>query len=403
MKRAIATYEKKYKIKLDKPGAGGSLSRSRGFRRPHPGHARPGRARRDVRLLVAMDSPSGRTPGSFHWATTLWHEMSHVFTLTVTGHRVPRWFTEGLAVHEETAASPDWGDRLGPDVIAAIKDKKLLPVADLDRGFIHPIAPQQVMVSYFQAGQICDYINEKWGWDTLLAMLHDFGAGEDTATVVRKELKIEPEEFDKEISGLPRSRNQEDRGALRRMEEDREVAGRNVGQDQGLGRRHQTGHRDPRPVSRLRRGRTASTKFSPTPTSPRTTSPPPSPNWSATSRSAAAIPNRIKQLAKSAGGGRPQEGSRRRTGPLELHLSRWMPPQHRSLGGLWLDAGQRARRHPRISAPCWRAIRSTRRRPLQSGAAPTRRTNRPSRRKTNCWPHWKPPRASGPRRSCCWN
>ena len=50
-----------------------------------------------------MDSPSGRKPGSFHWASTLWHEMSHVFTLTATDHRVPRWFTEGMAVHEETA------------------------------------------------------------------------------------------------------------------------------------------------------------------------------------------------------------------------------------------------------------------------------------------------------------
>ena len=110
---------------------------------------------------------------------------------------MPRWFTEGMAVHEETAISPDWGDRLGPDVISAIKNKKLLPIAELDRGFVHPVAPPQVIVSYFQAGRICDYINEKWGWDTLLAMLHDFGAGEDTATVVRKELKIEPAEFDK--------------------------------------------------------------------------------------------------------------------------------------------------------------------------------------------------------------
>src|SRR6185369_4244461 len=56
---------------------------------------------------IAMDSPSG----SFHWASTLWHEMSHVYTLTLTKHRVPRWFTEGLAVHEETAVSPEWGDR----------------------------------------------------------------------------------------------------------------------------------------------------------------------------------------------------------------------------------------------------------------------------------------------------
>ncbi len=49
-----------------------------------------------------MDSPSGRPPGSFHWDSTLWHELSHVFILPATNHRVPRWFTEGLAVHEET-------------------------------------------------------------------------------------------------------------------------------------------------------------------------------------------------------------------------------------------------------------------------------------------------------------
>ena len=26
--------------------------------------------------VVAMDSPSGRKPGDFHWASTLWHELS---------------------------------------------------------------------------------------------------------------------------------------------------------------------------------------------------------------------------------------------------------------------------------------------------------------------------------------
>ena len=66
--------------------------------------------------VVAMDSPSAadpqRGPGSFHWASTLWHEMSHVYVLSMTNSRVPRWFTEGLAVYEETAINPDWGDRL---------------------------------------------------------------------------------------------------------------------------------------------------------------------------------------------------------------------------------------------------------------------------------------------------
>ncbi len=109
--------------------------------------------------------------------------MSHVFTLTMTHSHVPRWFTEGIAVHEETAASPEWGDRLGPDEISAIKNKQLLPIAELDRGFIHPTSPAQVIVSYFQAGRICDYITNKWGWDTILAMLKDFSVdAEDRRT-----------------------------------------------------------------------------------------------------------------------------------------------------------------------------------------------------------------------------
>ncbi len=28
--------------------------------------------------IVAMDSPSGRATRHLHWASTLWHEMSHV-------------------------------------------------------------------------------------------------------------------------------------------------------------------------------------------------------------------------------------------------------------------------------------------------------------------------------------
>lgn len=197
MDRAMATFEKKYQLKLEKPVQLEVYPNHEDFAVRTLGMPGLGALGVTFGYSVAMDSPSGRKPGTFHWASTLWHEMSHVYTLTATGHRVPRWFTEGLAVHEETAISPDWGDRLSPDVIGAIKNKKLLPVAELDRGFVHPVTPGQVVVSYFQAGRICDYIKEKFGWDTLLAMLRDFGAGVDTASVIRKELKIEPEEFDK--------------------------------------------------------------------------------------------------------------------------------------------------------------------------------------------------------------
>ncbi len=146
--------------------------------------------------VVAMDSPSGRKPGDFNWGATLWHEMSHVFIITATNQRVPRWFTEGLAVHEEGHHQPEWADRVTPDVLAAIRDKKLLPVLKLDRGFVFPDYPQQVIVSYFQAGSMCDYISETYGEGKLLDMVHAYAAQKSTAATVQDVLGVAPEVFD---------------------------------------------------------------------------------------------------------------------------------------------------------------------------------------------------------------
>ena len=202
MKRAMSVYEKKYQFKLKNPiqvevypNHEDFAVRTMGL----PGLGALGVTFNDV---VAMDSPSGRKPGEFHWASTLWHELSHVYILTLTNYRVPRWFTEGLAVHEETATTPDWGDRITPDIIAAIRDKKLLPVAEIDRGFVHPKFPSQVIVSYFEAGKMCDYIAQRWGESKLLDMAHEFAKNRETVDVIREQLKIEPEVFDKDFLAM---------------------------------------------------------------------------------------------------------------------------------------------------------------------------------------------------------
>ena len=195
--RVMAVYDKKYNHKLQ----------SKVQLEVYPDHedfavrtmGMPGLGALGVSFgpVVAMDSPSGRKPGSFHWASTLWHEMSHVYALEITNFRVPRWFTEGLAVYEETAVSPDWGDRLDPPTIVAIRDKKLLPVEKLDRGFIRPSYPAQVTVSYFQGGRICQYIANDWGYPKLIEMLNDYGQKKTTAEIFPARLGISPEEFDK--------------------------------------------------------------------------------------------------------------------------------------------------------------------------------------------------------------
>jgi tetratricopeptide (TPR) repeat protein len=201
LKRAMATYEQKYRMKLDRPVQ----------LEVYPDHedfavrilGMPGMGALGVTFVnvVAMDSPSSRKPGEFHWASTLWHELSHVYTLSATHQRMPRWFTEGMAVYEETAVSAEWGDRLSPQVILAIRAKKLLPVAQLDRGFVHPEFPEQVVVSYFQAGRVCSFIAQKWGFQKLLDMLHAFGELKTTPEVIQAQFGISSEEFDKQFLG----------------------------------------------------------------------------------------------------------------------------------------------------------------------------------------------------------
>jgi tetratricopeptide (TPR) repeat protein len=199
MQRATAVYEKKYQFKLKNPVQVEVYPNHEDFAVRTMGMPGLGALGVTFNDVIAMDSPSGRPPGQFHWASTLWHEMSHVYILTLTNYRVPRWFTEGVAVHEETATTPDWGDRITPDIIAAIRDKKLLPVSEIDRGFVHPKFPAQVIVSYFEAGKMCDYIAQRWGESKLLDMAHQFAKNRPTVDVIREELKIEPEAFDKDF------------------------------------------------------------------------------------------------------------------------------------------------------------------------------------------------------------
>ncbi|MEP7312753.1 MAG: tetratricopeptide repeat protein [Pseudomonadota bacterium] len=156
--------------------------------------------------LVAMDSPSGRQTGEFHWGSTLWHEMAHVYTLSVTDHRVPRWLSEGISVFEEWRTGPTPGVSLAPPVLTAFAEGKFLPVAQLDEGFIRPSYPEQVQVSYMQAGLICLFIEERWGFDKLASFLRQFTRDNNTAAAVQANFAMEPAAFDKEFTASVQKR-----------------------------------------------------------------------------------------------------------------------------------------------------------------------------------------------------
>jgi hypothetical protein len=110
--------------------------------------------------------------------TAMAHEMAHIATRSyIRGYKyaLPEWFSEGLAVY------------VSGDLPAAkrgmIADKclsgKLMSIEELDR--VHRLSSTDevtadgVSTAYAQAGMLAEYIEDKYGDGTLLAMLDHFG------------------------------------------------------------------------------------------------------------------------------------------------------------------------------------------------------------------------------------
>lgn len=147
--------------------------------------------------VIAMDSPAARQAGEFNWGSTLWHEFTHVITLEMTDHRIPRWFSEGLSVYEERHAKEGWGDKWSLQNLKAVKDGRFVKIKDLDAAFTHPKGPDGVPVAYFQASMVCDFVDEKFGFETILKMLSQYKDGASTVDVLQRVLKLTPADFDR--------------------------------------------------------------------------------------------------------------------------------------------------------------------------------------------------------------
>ena len=127
--------------------------------------------------VVTMDSPRARPPGDFNWRATLWHEIAHVITLQMSKQRVPRWLTEGVSVYEEQRARPAWGRDQELAFARALNDGSVLSLRDLNGGFSRP---ETISLAYFQASVLVDHIIDRYGQDTLHALIASYGDGLDT-------------------------------------------------------------------------------------------------------------------------------------------------------------------------------------------------------------------------------
>ena len=146
--------------------------------------------------VVAMDSPSARPAGKFHWGSTLWHEVAHIVTLSLSHYKVPRWFTEGISMMEEQQAAQGWGEGLTLEFVQAYQKGQLLPLVNLNSGFVRAQSAAQRRISYYQAGWVSAFLASRYGLEKIQAMLKTFGEGKPAETVFQEVLGFSMEEID---------------------------------------------------------------------------------------------------------------------------------------------------------------------------------------------------------------
>ena len=149
--------------------------------------------------LLAMDSPAARPVGEFNWASVLWHELAHVFHLGITEHEVPRWFSEGLAVHEQRQAREGWGHQAAPGFLMRYREGMLLPVSELNSGFVQPSYPEQVVDSYLQSSLVFDFIESRWGLQVIRDMLRGYRDRRATPELMESLLSISMDDLDRDF------------------------------------------------------------------------------------------------------------------------------------------------------------------------------------------------------------
>ena len=209
----------RYGVELDEPVRAELFPRSADFSVRTLGETGLGALGVSFGPVLVMDAPSARQQGEYNWASVFWHELAHTFHLAATDNRVPRWFSEGLAVHEQRKARAGWGHQPSIPFLQALREDRLKPVSQLNDGFMRPDYPQQVVFSYYQASLVFDLIEQRHGFDAILAFLDGYRDGKGTEELFREVLGVPVEEFDETFDDHIRTRFREPLAGLAEMGE----------------------------------------------------------------------------------------------------------------------------------------------------------------------------------------
>lgn len=146
-----------------------------------------------ITLVSPVDGDLRRQ--DFMWEATAWHEYTHVLTLGLSDHRVPRWLTEGFSVYEERQRDSSWERGMQRDLFDAFHNRDIPPVRLMNRLF----RGSRILFGYYQGGLIVELIAERYGFDKALGLLRGFADDLPLEEVFERALGISSAEFDRQF------------------------------------------------------------------------------------------------------------------------------------------------------------------------------------------------------------
>jgi tetratricopeptide (TPR) repeat protein len=162
------------------------------------------------RVITAMEPGSAR----FSWAMVLSHELAHVFAIQLSRSRVPRWFTEGLAEWETARARPEWRRAGDADLAAALAERRVRPIAELNLGFLRARSMDEMTAAYYTSYAAVDFLARRFGWPKIVGMLRAWGEGKSTIHVLEQATGRPIAQLDAELRADLEQRTQAYRGQL---------------------------------------------------------------------------------------------------------------------------------------------------------------------------------------------
>lgn len=152
--------------------------------------------------IAALTPAAG--PGNL--GMTLWHELAHVFHLTASAGRIPRWLTEGFAEWETERLDRGWGREAERALFIAERKGSLPGLFQMNRAFTRARNHNDIRAAYLASGALARFIDETRP-ELFPAWLRELGARKPAADVLRSSLP-DPDAFMSDFQRFLRARLQ---------------------------------------------------------------------------------------------------------------------------------------------------------------------------------------------------